>query len=233
MAGESSNWRDAVSKLVPGWLQEHWGERLVGYVALLMDVTTVGLGEALRAPWLREETSPDDVLPLVGNERRLPQYPGETNDQYRARLIDSWNAWAVAGNQSAVVSQLEAAFPGITVEIKRNDDWDWDGDPDNWSRFWVIIHNHPWTASPGWGAGGTWGDGGVRGLSATREEIRTLRSIIQQWKAAESLNPWIIIVLDEVTWAAEQPDGTWHDWRNRSRAARYGDGRGQKPVVLP
>ena len=216
------------------------GERLTGYIGLLWDSISLGTEEALLCPWLLEPTSPDDILPYVASERRMPRYPGEAAANHRARLAGAWDAWTLAGNEAAIIGQLEG-FGLSDIECKTAHDWDWDslapsftagpatweqgvGGEANWSRFWVVIKGHPWSASTDVLSGG---------LTATAEEIRAVRSICQQWKSAEALNPWIIIVLDPVTWALEQPDGTWYDHRNRSRSALYVDGRGQRPVLLP
>jgi hypothetical protein len=244
MPATPTNWREAVLRLLPGWLTAEggFGERVTGTVGLVTDLVSVAAGEAARAPWLLEETCPDDALPMLGEERRMPRYPGETAAAYKARLHAAWEAWEYAGTAQAIISQLEA-FGLSDIEVMTPRDWDWDsaapgtwedgvGGDANWSRFWVVIKGHPWTGAT-WGAGGAWGSGGVIGLSATRDEIAAVRDIVQRWKGAEALNPWIIVVLDEVTWAAEQPDGTWHDWRNRSASARYIDGRGQRPVLIP
>ena len=230
------NWREAVAQLLPPWMQGEFGDKLTAYYALLQDGISTTLFEAQRAAWLLETTSPDDVLVHIGNERNMPQYPGETFAQYRARLHGAWEAWTYAGNESSIIGQLEA-FGLSDIEIKTPRDWDWDsaagltweegvGGEDNWSRFWVVIKGHPWVAQNSFTLGT------CMGLSATPEEIRTVRSIIQKWKYGAAINPWIIVVLDETTWDAEQPDGTWHDWRNRSQAARYIDGKGQRPVIL-
>lgn len=230
-----ATWQETIRNLLPGTLTEEdgWADRFTGYIGLVWDTLQQGAGEAVRASWLLEDTYPEDALELTGSERSMPRYPGESAASYQARLHGAWDAWTYAGNESAIIGQLEA-FGLTDVEIITARDWDWDslapgggtweegvGGEDNWSRFWVVIKGHPWTQ-----------DNTLEGFDATEEEIAAVRDICQRWKSAEALNPWIIIVFDEPTWASEQPDGTWYDHRNRSRSALYVDGRGQRPVIL-
>ena len=239
MPQDDTNYREYVLRIAPKRpFGGRLGQRLIGVVALLFDLTARGMRDAVRAPWIGDDVGPaPDALGPAGRELSMPRYPNETAEQYEARLEDPWDTWALAGTTAAITAQLEA-FGLSDIEIRTaRDGWDWDsaapgdwsagtGGSGNWSRFWVIIKGHPWGAS---------NDlvNGVGGLTATVEEIRTVRAIVQKWRSGRWLNPWIIVVLDETTWNAEQPNGTWHDWRNRSASARYVDGAGQLPVLLP
>jgi len=86
-----------------------WGSKLLGITALMADASMHSLACAVRAPWLRSKYSPDDALPLIGNERMMSAYPAETAATYRARLLDAWNAWGWAGDEASIEGQFEAA----------------------------------------------------------------------------------------------------------------------------
>jgi hypothetical protein len=84
---------------------------------------------------LDDPQSPDDVLPFIAQDRKLPRYPQETAAQHRARLIDAWNIYALGGSEAVIESQIRAAGYG----------------PDEAHRITT------------WGAPGfTWGQAGLR-----------------------------------------------------------------------
>jgi hypothetical protein len=226
-----ANWRQYVEKRSTTWMLGNYFLRLLGVKALLLDASFEGYTQALTAPWPLEPDVTADKLALVGEERGMPRYPIETDDQYAQRLVGAWDAWKQAGNEAAIIAQLQA-FGLSNIEIKTNADWNWDNDPTNWSRFWVVINEggHPWDYRGWWGDGRAWGAGSVWGINATHEEVLSIRNIIQKWKPAQVINPWIIIVIDSTNWSGT-PDGTWDDWRNRDTGAVYIDGKGQKPVI--
>lgn len=242
----SRNWRDAFTKLLPGWMLGDAGERYTGIIGLYADILSQGAAESLMAPWLHESTSPDDALPLIGSGRNMPQYPSETAAQYRTRLEAAWTSWIQAGNEAAMLAQL-AAIGCSNIEFKKPTaalgTWDWDsalpswqqggGGVAYWSRFYLVIKTHPWTTSGTIGDGSLIGDGSMIGLSATAAEIATLKAIVDKWKPAHVTCPWIIVVTNLAGWATSGvPNGTWYDWRNRSLDARYIDGPGVKSVIL-
>ena len=67
-----------------------------------------------RMPLLADEESPDDVLPVVALDRKLPRYPLESPAQHRARLIDAWSIYEYAGTEYVIETQLRAAGYGPT-----------------------------------------------------------------------------------------------------------------------
>lgn len=73
---------------------------------------------ASRFHLLDDPASPDDVLPLIAQDRRLPRYPLETADQHRQRLIDAWDIYPLGGTEYVIESQLRAAGFGPTNLIQ-------------------------------------------------------------------------------------------------------------------
>lgn len=202
----------------PPWLLGPWGTKLVTAIGQMFDDAYDEAFEAGAAGSVGSPTFPVDALALLGNERNIERYPAESNDAYSTRVKAAWESWKQAGTMR-IVSELSAL--GLTAEIKETftAGWDWDGDAANWSRFWSVITDHGWSFVY-WGSGGSaWGDG-VWGCDATQAEAGTLLRLIRKWKPGHVV-PITIVVMDEVDWAAEQPDGTWDDPANRSTAALY------------
>ena len=203
-----TNWRDTVVSLLSGvhWSQTTWGERLTGFIALVHDTASAGLGEARRAPWLLEDTSPDDALVYAGRDRNMQRYPYETNDQYRDRLMTAWTAWPLAGTPQALIDQFAAL--GITIEIYPHSEWT--RSPVNhpvtdtlwWSKFTIFIRDgSAWGPPPNFGDtgvkfgayGAVVGGGHLFGISGDHNLIAAARGIIRKWKAAHEVCREVVI----------------------------------------
>jgi len=201
----------------PPWLRGTWGEKLIRAIGTVFNDAYNAAFQAGAAGLLDAPTFPVDALALLGNERNIERYPGETNDHYHTRVKNAWDSWAQAGTMRLVT---ELGYLGLTAEIKENftAGWDWDGDADNWSRIWVVITDHDWEPVE-WGESGRkWGDNGVWGCDATAAEASTLLRLIRKWKPGHVL-PITIVILDEGSWS--EPDGTWDDPAERSPHALY------------
>lgn len=182
-----SNFADMVATRLPRPFLKPQASRWFGILAgLTGDLMAEGMSIALRLAWLRDSESPDDVLPLIGAERGMPRYPGETPAQYRARLLDAWNAYRFAGAEQTIVSQFtHAGYPGTEIQfdplaLGPN------GEPaPYWSQFWVYFPHssgHPVTGSgPTWGSF-TYGDGSVYGLGVTVGFYQLIHGIVGKWK---------------------------------------------------
>lgn len=191
----ASNFREEVERVTPPPLLGQWGDLFFWTVfGLVADTFSEAMSVAHRAAWLRDELSPDDVLPLIGRERRMPRYLGESSDSYRARLHDAWNAYRFAGDESSILGQLTAAgFTGAEIY----DGWHWN-DP-HWSRFWVVYPpgTHTVTAAGRFvGEGWSVGDGTIVGLvGLTVPQIQTIRGIIQKWKSVRWICGGVIFII--------------------------------------
>jgi hypothetical protein len=128
--------------------------------------------------------------------------------------------------------------------------WDWDGQSDLWSRFWLILFppSSLWVQSPPeWGDtgqaglwGGAWGSAGYTwGSTATQDQVGTIRQIVRTWKPAHTKCEWIILAFEGATFeptetpGSPMPDGTWGPWglvgtdprtASRQEEASYWDG---------
>lgn len=211
-------YREHTYNLSPPFMRGTLGERLVGYQGLQLDIIAEATHRSVLARWIYSPELPDDAVSRIGDERSMPRYPIESSADHLARLKEAWNAWAEAGTDKGMIKRF--AELGLTVTIQENHTWDWDGDSDYWSRFWVVIATHPWSGPPTWDSPGIWDDGGVWDVSASQQEVETLRSIVRRWKPARMICDSIIVVHTPGSWSGT-PDGTWDQWANRDTGAAY------------
>lgn len=192
------NFRNYLSHIVPPWLRRYWGERLVGgAVGLYADLLMEGAAQAVKAAWLRSNTSPDDALARIGDERNVPKVDGETPDQYRERLGNAWETWEEAGTPTYGDNVLEPwGFTPAGVFIYSWHDGDEDAASTHWSKFWVVALDGTvgaetvtipfdqaiWATMPlTWGSGTTWGS------SATETQVRGMCSQLWHFKAGHEV----------------------------------------------
>lgn len=141
---------------------------------------------ACRMHLLDDPESPDDVLPLLAQDRKLPRYSQETAAQHRARLIDAWNIYDLEGTEAVIQTQIRASGYGPTtllgdygnpnviygdtrytyadlgayVEFRPNERGPRNEAPPYRTQFWLVFNQgfHPVTGQPlPWGTW-TWGD---------------------------------------------------------------------------
>jgi hypothetical protein len=171
------NYLDSFS---PSWALGRLSSGFFGLVGVITDATAESYGQILRMPWLKEPTSPDDVLPLVGSERRMPRYPIETPAIYRERLWQAWEVYPWGGSRYSIEQQLEAAgFPGTVRYFSPLHPWS-----TFWVHFAIGTHNvtlqgpiindpHEWSV----------GDGTIIGPEGiTSGELFSLRELVKKWK---------------------------------------------------
>lgn len=182
-----TNLADIVTSVLPKPFSARLSSAWFGVLdSLTGDLLAEGESLALRAPWLRDSESPDDVLPLVGGERGMPRYPGETAAQYRARLLDAWNAYTFAGAEQTIVAQFaHAGYPGTEIQFDAAALGPNGEAAPYWSQFWVyfpLSSGHPVTGNgPTWGSF-NYGDGTVYGLGVTVGFYQLIHGIVRKWK---------------------------------------------------
>lgn len=196
--------RTMLANMSPTWLSREFGEKMVvglmGYTGdTMLDAATLGL----KAPWLREDTSPDDALEYVGDEQNTPRYPGETNPGYRGRLLEPFTFWESAGRETTIIGEL--ANLGITAHVYT--DAEWSRPPTPWaSQFWLVLTGSDFGAAPicdsAYHAGdGSLcgdglicglglhfaGDGSLCGVTGSASTVNLMRALVKRIKAGEEI----------------------------------------------
>lgn len=165
------------------------GQAFVGALhGFLADGIAAAASQAVRSPWMTLKDQPDDALAPIGSERNMPRYPGESTASYRARLHGAWRAYARAGDESSILTQLAAAgyagaviFDAWTTAIYPPLDCNgnrW------WSRFIVFFPvgapNVP--GPPKTWDSFSWDDGTVYDMTGNSDAVATIRGIVAKWK---------------------------------------------------
>jgi hypothetical protein len=209
------SYRSWLSKILPTSFAREWSEKLGGLYELVFDMIGELRREAIKVRFVYADTFPMDALPSAGSDRSMPRYPIETDAGYLQRLKGAWTAWAIAGTSPGVAAQFTAM--GYRNDWKEAGDWNWDNQPDDWSRFWILLLGHPFTR---WtlGDGHHLDDGVVLGSTAQVSDVALMRKTARKWKSGHVRLSHIVIVFDETAFALQQPDGTWQDVNQRSAA---------------
>ncbi len=191
----SPNFREWLRSFATSWLSGDlsapWTDIVHGNSA---DLYEQSLAIAHRMGWMLDSESPDDVLPLLAQERGLPRYIHETAADHRERIHNAWDLYSRAGTEAVILEQIEAAgYPGARIYTAAN--WPTRNPDGGWSQFWVYfpIGSHQIT-SPGPLVGSfTVGDGTYVGpIGITSAEIKELRAIIRKWKPSRWVCPEMI-----------------------------------------
>lgn len=212
------DFRENARNIAPRFLSGPIGERFLGLLGLLFDALAQGTQLAVTARQLFSPTFAADALKLIGSERMLPRYLGESLGSYHNRLHDAWKIWRRAGSEAQILEQLELAV-GASFE---NAHWTGDGfgDAQDWSHVWLVARpgNHPWTSEGTWGDGQVWGDGGTWGSNASVAEIELARALVELFRPAHWRWSLVVQVGGPEDEAELEPGGAWNRWRNRSTA---------------
>ena len=159
-----TTWSDVAYGYAPAWLQKVWGAKWSSAIWLTGNALQDTITDAIRARSIR--LAPVDALTVHGADRNLPQFPLETSDAYRPRLLNAFT---------------EAGF--TTAKVYASRDWPSRGAP--WACFWVYFPHPNTLYDPTFrlGDGTTLGSGALLGSFDP-----TLRSIVaglvRQWKGA-------------------------------------------------
>lgn len=128
-------YRDLLWSILPAFLRGEYGQRLIlGGLGLQADALADAAELAIRSSWILDDACGDDALQRIGESRRLPRYPGESTASYRSRLYLAWTAYAAAGSQRAIETQLEGF--GLLPETKSHA-------IDTWARGTAILAPAP------------------------------------------------------------------------------------------
>jgi len=252
----SFRFRNTFKRICPAWLwggakpETGEGERVLWTLGLLEDAVAEAWRQSLLASM--PSFAPSDALTLLGRDRGIVRGINEPDEAYAARMLTFLEDNKQRGMPHALGRQLQAYCQapvavrivdnngnwftldrdGSTSYRLRNGDWNWDGQPWNWARFWVLIYmtpdGRPWshTWDPTLGAS----DGTT---TATADQIASVLSIVRAWSPAATQCQFVMIVDGEPSDTLGpdlpgNPDGTWGEWAfgnllrpSRSTKARY------------
>jgi hypothetical protein len=238
------NFRRLFYRLTPWWLNTGEGELVNFSLGAMHDAMSERARQSVHARF--PATTPPDALPRMGRDRKIIRGFNEPEATYRLRLLRWLDDHRVRGNPYKLMAQLRAYLTGYAVPMRTVDNrgnwysvaadgtrsvvldqgnWDWDGSPALWSRFWVILYPPAdlWTEGPNIGDADLWGGavGGngagiyTIGSTATPEQVKSIRSIVRQWKPAGTHCVRIIVAFDPASFDPADPpgpplpDGTW------------------------
>jgi hypothetical protein len=251
-----TSFRESLKRIVmPRWAQGPKAQKFFHAVGARIDVLADQLYLGLRAGYPSE--APDDALPHIGRDRGIVRGFAEPRESYEVRLRSWIYDRKRKGNPYTLMRQLAGYLTPHATKIRivnnrgawytRNADgtteyhlssgWDWDGHTDYWARFWVVIYPGEalWLEEGSWDNGALWGDGGVWGSSITYEQAQTLRLLVNEWRAAHSSCPAIILAFDPTSFdpTSTPLDGLWGNYSknvagvqvaSRLDSARYLEG---------
>lgn len=272
----ATNWRAVGRSLLPSWIvkgQEDTGEgaRVAHTMLSMFDLMAE---RALRGIFARFPASaPDDAIAHIGRDRQIRRGFNEPKSSYRVRLPTWWDTWKTAGNPFTLMDQVAAYLHGFAVRIRTVDDrgnwytrepdgerlwqwdlgnWDWEGFlAGRWSRWWLIIYpldTGLWETAGDVGDGTTIGGrpGECIGMTATPDQMASIRALCKQWKPAGTRELWTIVAFDELSFDPDgtpEPDGTWKHWtvpdvddirvRGRLDTARFSAGTSRLVLGAP
>jgi len=261
----SITFRQAFYQLAPSWLTSGEGEGVLFSLMITLDAFMDRMDDATqvrypdKAPGDALGPMGQDRRIVRGFAE------GESSYRLRLRLwLDAWakagHAFAIMNQIAAYLTGFDVPMSIVTAGngtdgmwYQRSADgtltwakaaphnWDWDtetvgaGSP-KWSRFWVILYPPAslWTPVK-WGAR-KWGvANATMGSTATRQQVDTIKALVQAWKPERSKCMHVIVAFDPASFdptsapGAPMPDGTWKFYRkgddpvvsSRNYTARY------------
>lgn len=182
--------------IIPAPIAGAWGQKWQQALGVIADAIAEGARQAARARWIA--TCPDDALALHGKSLGWEQAPGETTEEYRARLLQSWHLAEWAGTAKGITDAFAAIGMGVDVVDTFNSAYVRAdaGVPERYHWFWVIVRTHPFGTDFAfrWGDGTTWG-AKTYGVNGDPRLIELMRRIVRKMKPATGFCEWIIVVL--------------------------------------
>ena len=108
--------------------------------------------------------------------------PGEADDAYRARLLNTFEIWATAGTEAGLLELFRVA--GAT-NVTITEDQDVGGALGHWARFSIsVAEPHPFTAPALWD-GFDYDDGTLWGF-ADGAALEYTQLVVRRWKPAHT-----------------------------------------------
>lgn len=163
-------------KISPTRFLRGYGPAWLRAVGRLWDAGLDGTTAAVQCGTLA--SCPVDALEHLGHDRLLPRGSFESDEQYRARLLSAWDAWAGHGTYQSMLDQLALVVPSFVTPHIIEYSWyfivhfhdsvgDWTPDADllrrvvdRWRPAHIICHSIIYSRLSRpllWDGSGTWG----------------------------------------------------------------------------
>jgi hypothetical protein len=174
------SYREWQRRLAPPWLQEGAGGRFLGSLGEAKDDLAEAVRQAVLARMIQR--APEDALSLIGEERRLPRFPGEPVEAHRARLLAAWEFWQKAGTLPGLAIWLRAmGYEAYVTEWYRYD-------PSIWAEFSLYLWPYrPEFTTDRWDDGvGAWDDGTTWDYTIAGAELQRVPELVKEVKPAHA-----------------------------------------------
>lgn len=128
--------------------------------------------------------APEDALMLIGAERRIRRYPGESVEVYRRRVVGAWEYWDLAGTLPGMVRALrDAGYKASVIEHGVGPE----RDPVRWAEFSIYLTPaEPVDDSGQWDRERRWDDGSKWDFDPRTVPFEYLPDLIRDAKPAHA-----------------------------------------------
>lgn len=237
--------RDAIFTDLPPWLKRFWGARFIYSMVLVADAFGVAAKQALLARFPGFNST---ATAQLCRDRVLFRGPHETDAQIVARLMLWLESKRLLGHPLGQMQQLAAYCTPSPVHMRivfangrywdwnagtvtiGSMSWNWDGNSSLPARFWLILYEPSfWTDDGTFADDGYVGDGGVLGIGPINDvlagtvygTVQGIANVIKSQGSGNIRHMGTIVVWNETTWNAQQPNGTWDVMSHRNPNAAY------------
>ncbi len=181
------------------WRAGPWGKREAQAYGVIKDALAAAADAAVACRWISR--CPADALAKHGDALGWPRVPGETTNEYRARLRLSWHLAQWRGTRKGIVDAF-AAIGMTNVEVKETFSAGWGRHTGITARQrWINVivrHPHPFGTdfASRYGDGSIYGGGQLYGVNGDPRLLALIVQLVQRQKPAHAFCEWIAVVLD-------------------------------------
>ena len=181
----------------PPWLQRDAGRAFLYVLGLVKDAWLEAAKRAVKARFA--SIAPPDAIAYLLRDYDLPERFNESEDIARARILDAWRSWELAGTPGGVVHALNTAgFANVSVQERIN--------AVRWWEYRVVLRPaFPWdhTVLPyeRWGAA-TWGEYHYTGGAPTLADRDRVLTLVRKWAPAHAHLDFVVVQISGPTWGS-------------------------------
>lgn len=193
-----TSYRQHQTITAPPWLQDERAQSLLYVFGLIKDAYIEATKRALKLRFT--DTAPGDALDAIAGNYDLERGFITDDVQFRAMLKQAWAIWDKAGTEESILAAL-ATLNITNVAVMENKEWNAQGTPSHWWKFWLVIKTpHPVVS----------GDDAPTATTLGANLVRSLPGVIDKWKPANEY-AYVVIVISGKLWADPIDPWTWGD----------------------